>query len=530
MGSPKCVSEKDVATYRIHIYAFGAWIVLALFFSAINYLLFKDGFASNVLLYLGEKALLVFHGRPPRLENLGFVYPPLPYFFILIFRNALLASALVGAFGAVCFLAIAYVAYRKGRISKTLLGLIAVFVTFSPLSLFLLSQQMQTCLLIIFLMQVFHHLFRYSKRRLSFDLFMFGILSSLLFFTQFQAIVLIPFLVGALLMESGHMTRSNIWAVGFTGVFPSVFVALSWCYLNQLFMKDPFYFVRWWKSALQAQLAPEQLLVASQSLIGSFIYAIRLCFENSMILLPYGVIIARLVCKKYERKTLLVSMIITPFLLLWWQIVAGNLELSEHFLLLFLATALFVYIRTTDVKKEDVFDRIFTFSVVLALIGSFILPLKYGSREEKIFTQKLLGIPVEGNLLAYEKLLNRIDRKSMVLLDDTRLFPLVFLDKNPRRFYLPYEYEYEMYLSAPHLYVRYLVISRDRSRDRLAGMAPEASLGLVPHFRLLGKFGDAFLFEKNICPPTRNSPLQQVSQLRIKNLKFPPRGESSQGE
>ncbi len=497
MESPEYGSRKDISCYRAATYALAVWVVLTLFFACINHIIFKDGFASRVLLYLGEKALLVFHGRPPRLENLGFVYPPLPYLFVLLFRNPFWASSVVGAFGATCFLWVVFMAYRKGRVSKLLFMMIVIFVIFSPLSLFLLCQQMPTCLLMILIMQIFHHLFRYGKHGLSYDLFMFGILSSLLFFTQFQAIVLIPFLLFALLIDSGRKMSSNIWAVGFTGIFPSVFVAASWCYLNELFMKDPFYFARWWRSALQPQVAPQQLLVASQGLIDSLMYAVKLCLDNFLILLPYALIAAKVMCGVQKRKTLAVSMLLTPFLLLWWQILAGNLELSEHFFLLFLITALFVYTRTRDLTRKSLLDQVFSFSVALALVGSFVLPMKYGSQEEKMFTWKLLGEASKGNLSNYQELLGELDKKGMVLLDDTTLFPLVFLEKSPRRFYLPYEYEYEMYLSAPQLYVRYLVVSGDKSRDRLAGMFPGASLGIVPHFRLIGRFGNLFLFEKS---------------------------------
>ena len=133
MGSPEYGARKDVSGYRASSYALAVWVVLTLFFAAINHTVFKDGFASKILLYLGEKALLVFHGRPPRLENLGFVYPPLPYLFELIFRNPFWASSIVGAFGATCFLWVVCMAYRKGKISKPLLVIIVIFVLFCPI-------------------------------------------------------------------------------------------------------------------------------------------------------------------------------------------------------------------------------------------------------------------------------------------------------------------------------------------------------------------------------------------------------------
>ena len=48
-------------------------VVLILGYYQINEYLFTKGFASATMLYLGEKALLVFKGNPPKIENLGFV-------------------------------------------------------------------------------------------------------------------------------------------------------------------------------------------------------------------------------------------------------------------------------------------------------------------------------------------------------------------------------------------------------------------------------------------------------------------------
>jgi hypothetical protein len=66
---------------------------------------------------------------------------------------------------------------------------------------------------------------------------------------------------------------------------------------------------------------------------------------------------------------------------------------------------------------------------------------------------------------------------------------------DPKRFVLPYEYEFEMILSAPHHFVHYLVSSDLPATDRVAARYPMASVGYVPKFSLVGQFGNLFLYE-----------------------------------
>ena len=79
-------------------------VVTILGYHHINVYLFSKGFSSATMLYLGEKALLVFKGNPLTIENLGFIYPPIPYFFVLLFRNPFWATAIVGGICATFFL------------------------------------------------------------------------------------------------------------------------------------------------------------------------------------------------------------------------------------------------------------------------------------------------------------------------------------------------------------------------------------------------------------------------------------------
>ncbi len=88
----------------------------------------------------------------------------------------------------------------------------------------------------------------------------------------------------------------------------------------------------------------------------------------------------------------------------------------------------------------------------------------------------------------------------MVLADDTRAFPVVFIDKHPERFVLPYQYEYETVLSSPQLFVRYVVAYLGTPlggvSDRIAGRYPEVVYEKLKGFAFSGRFGDFVLFQR----------------------------------
>ena len=160
--------------------------------------LYQHGFASKILLYLGEKSLLIYHGNPPRLENMGFTNPPFPLFLVLLFNNPFVATAVTGGSIVTICLITLYRQYRRKTISFVLFGLLVVYLTLSPLSLYLFSQHLPAALLFSLLLLTYHHLFKYCRENISYNLFMFGLISALIFLTDFQTILLIPLFTSVL--------------------------------------------------------------------------------------------------------------------------------------------------------------------------------------------------------------------------------------------------------------------------------------------------------------------------------------------
>jgi hypothetical protein len=494
------LSNERQATYPGVRYAFPILICLLLTggFTMLNYYLYQHGFASKILLYLGEKSLLTYNGNPPRLENMGFANPPFPHFFTLLIKSPFVASAIVGSIIATSMLMVLYRVHQEKKISLTFFILLFFYVTLSPLSLFLFSQQMPTTILIGLLLLIYHHLYLYCKQGISYNLFMFGLLSALVFLTEFQAVLLILLFTFSLVRKAIGDKPLMGFSIIFTGLFPVVFIAVSWCYLNWLFLGDPFHFIAYWSSALEPLLSFPEKMIHSQTAYGALLTSFRLCYDNSFLLLPYYLFIVWMIISPRFMKTVECvtgSIIIAPFFLLYIQLFTNFVELNQFFFLIFVVSAVSIRIHLHDQLQGTIFSILFTWSVAVSLCMSFLLPFHHPLSEEKIFAEFLLGNEINGNLDNYRNLIDELHPNGKILLDDTVNYPLVFMVNDPKRFVLPYEYEFDMVLSFPAQFVRYLVVSDLSSIDAVQGRYPMATNGYVPDFSLLGQFGNLFLYE-----------------------------------
>jgi hypothetical protein len=74
------------------------YAVSFLFFTLFSYFFFQSDFFHLRILSYAEKARLAVEGSPPRLENVGFVYPPLPVLMAILFRHPWLLQGVVSSF------------------------------------------------------------------------------------------------------------------------------------------------------------------------------------------------------------------------------------------------------------------------------------------------------------------------------------------------------------------------------------------------------------------------------------------------
>ena len=492
----------------------------AVMFFFLNTTFFEHGFASDKQLYLGEKSLLVYRGTIERLENTGFTNNPLALMLTAVFRNPFLTSALVGG-TILTMMLLSLCAYRQQKVlSWPLFILLFSYLIFSPLTLFMLTQKISTAIVVALILLIYHHLFCYDRSGLSYNLFMFGILSACVFLTQFQAIFIFPLFSIALVAKHIGKEPMKSSAVILAGLFPVFFMLAGSCYLNWIFLEDPWHFFTH-GITLDVPLSAQTPTTVPYDFHMALTMSLDQLREHILLLPPYILVgVALLIL---YRTTSCVSLIIflSPLFLLFSELLCNVTRIPHAFVILFPATAVAIYVHCQQQLNRPLFRRLFTISLAVSLAASFILPLQHKGTEEHTFTRILLDGKHHGELDTYRQLLASINDDGMILMDDTVNYPLVYLSQNPRQFYLPYQYEFNMVLIAPQHFVRYLVVSSQPARDQVLGRFPLAAIGYVPGFTLVGRFGELSLYKVLHSPPATPDVTREANEKKITGLLSP---------
>jgi len=83
---------------RVFLVLYAIFLTLFALTSFISNTLYQHGYIHLNILFYAEKALLAKAGEPPRLENLGFVYPPFAFLPFLIIEDYKMVSPLASSF------------------------------------------------------------------------------------------------------------------------------------------------------------------------------------------------------------------------------------------------------------------------------------------------------------------------------------------------------------------------------------------------------------------------------------------------
>ncbi len=465
---------------------------------------FLNGYASSELLLFGEKSLLVFHGKPPRLENLGFVYPPLPYLFVLIFRDPFIGTAFTSAISASLFIFFLHTAVRNCSVTSIIFALILLFMLCSPISLFFFTQRTSLVAFFTVLVVMFQYLYRYCRAHATSDLLLFGMFTSPLFFARFQSIIILPFIVLPLLLSSKEQGIGRRLTIAFIAFFPSVFFVVSWCYLNWIFMGDPLYFFHYWMTTVANPLR----VAYNRNLLSVFDYCVKLCWQMSPFILPLLVAFLRYIKTGFLKCPVSPFVMLTPFLLIMLDTYVGVFyEHSTSYFILFPLIALLQWINVPlkeSLFAKRLFDFLFCVSLTIAFIYSIhsILPFTRNNISEEALFCRALAKPIFGTVLDdAREVVRNIETDGLVLIDDTRSYPVVFLHGKPERLILPYQYEFETVLYSPELYADYIVISRSKIpgeniTDRIGGRWKEALYGIFNNYQLVIQNNNFLLYRR----------------------------------
>jgi len=432
------------------------FIVGSIAFSALSAYFYQHNFFHLRTISYAEKARLAVEGVPPRLENIGFAYPPLPVMVYIAIPVVWLAQGIVSS--AVFSLTL-YIAKKfYGRYLYMFASLI-LFLPFLYLAIFRFDM-----LLLFFLLSISTLLLlKYWEERFSLYLFTGGLLFGLTFFLNFSTIYLIPIYALSTILKKNLSMKEKL---GVTIVFlsPIVFFFTFTLFINYIFKNDALYFLKKYTHLYLQNLPAVQ---AKSTISNTLIYLFRFIKNSFVLVLPYFV--GLLFVEKWREFYLspFFLIYITPLVLSFFQMQHGMFSFSlSNSTLFMLFTLLFI----NRMRKRGIVIAAIALSIILAPQAF----MHSTDKNEKNFASAIMGKPFEKNLTVFKKVAHEIDRlKGKILLDDKPLFPSVLFTKDIKRLILPYQYEFYTVLANPKGKVDYVIGVINSSNDDVYHTYPE---------------------------------------------------------
>jgi len=464
------LKRKDlIFIYSVFVFSFLGFLFLSYFF-------FQEGFFHLRTISYFEKARLAFDGAPPRLENVGFVYPPLPILVSFITLIPWLAQGLISAFIYATLIYFGFKFYRRNLLFFLILP------TYLP---FLYMAVMRFDLLLLFFLISASTLLllKYWEEGFSLYLFSAGFLFGLAFFIDFSVLYLALFYAAVLLIKRGYPLNHK-FGVALVFLAPVLFFFGFTLFINYVFKDDPFYFMERYYLFF---IHDPQEIYGKADFYGALALLFDYLKKSFFLILPYfvGLFAVRRWREYYLSPLFLIYL--SPLLFSFFQIKFGIFNFSLSNTLIFLLfLAMFIN------RVNPVFPVYLAF-VVSAVAAPFAF-LSSKDLNEVNFAKALMGREFERNLSFYRELARQVESLSgRVLMDDRSLYPTVLFVSDIKRLILPYRYEFRPLLVEPCGRVDYVVVLVG-SNDAVYKRYPE-----VVEFRLDGcnfyrRIGNAFIF------------------------------------
>jgi hypothetical protein len=440
---------------------------------ALGSALYHAGFMADRLLFFAEKSDLALHGLAPRLINVGFIYPPLPYLMQLPFGSVIVGGAAVS--GLSMALAIDFLAHRP--VDPFMRGAGIVFLVASPLVLYLAVEDFAGLLFVLMAAASVHFLLRFLRDDYSLHLFIGSTLLGLTVFVDYRSIALLVAIVPAVGLPLLVKSRAQAMSVTLTILVPTVFFALAWMYLNWVFLSDPWAFVHG-PTSIAHTLAPSAQMLATAGDLPATLAALAVTAVLSLpVSLPYFVGLASIRFGRAVFAAPAVAIYLVPLILLFVALYGGTFRPATAALALFVIVVLF--------SLEQM-------RVTPLLRWAFIV-----DPDERAFARALVGIAPPATLEPVRDVAAKIagGPSDRVLLDDLHLYPLVHESGDPRRFLLPYQYDFEAAATNPAAFVRFVVLAR-RKDDMITALYPDAEFSGLPGFREIDRTPTVLVFER----------------------------------
>lgn len=465
------------------------WLIASAVYYLLTEYLFQHGFIALNLMFFSEKAQLALSGAPPRLVNIGFVYPPLSFVLMLPLRNPVATQAIIsGAVVAAVF------RFLDHRVAEAALRRIAkAYVALSPLFLFPALENYGLLLLAFMLALVVFYIGRYLDYGYSLYLFAAGALYGLTFFLDFRTVYLLVVFVPAILFSMLRESRSRAVGIAVAISVPMIWMALGWMYINWVFLGDGLAFVHGRGSFFSSQVIDPHVLAVAGDPFGTVRLVLLLIAVSLPVTAAYFIGFTLLQSKHLSYRLPTYAIYGFPVALLALSIYAGVFGLTGSFLILFMLTMFFELSRMRR-------STLLKVALIVSLVASFGVPFLSPNSEERTLARALATGTVAPNLDEYRQvvaILAAPGRVGRVLLDDTTFYPVVALSNDPKRFILPYEYEYTTALADPRLFASFVVASRNNGADAVVAVHPSVEQGDLAGFTRIATTAHYIIFARD---------------------------------
>lgn len=438
------------------------------YFSIALFLYLKYGYIGKEAVFLVEKATIALRGTPPQLENIGLIYPPLPFILVLPFCFFPLAW---GAQFVTCA-AMAFLATLIIRESLTqdpppvLVTVIVLTLMFHPLVLYhALLGNSGGILYVILTFFYVYNLLRYSFIGDTLYIVFAGIMIGLMAFVRYEVFFLLVFLLPLIPwigMASKMRTAHSLFSLILMNFIPPIATSLAWMYLNWLFTGDFLNFLRSKYSYFQSI---EYLNVLNQRVLdarGNFLLSPWLVFSIAGTVFPlYFVLLIGI------NNIPFVFFFLAHIFAIALAVFFGKSLLAlNDFLVLIPLSVLALAFQTNVNKKWKVFvgSLLLVVSIPLSVDRFVSSPLP----DEQIFGNLLIGNPPERTFKAEWELAQYIKKElkqKSIIMDDYKGFPIVVFSEDPLRFILPYQNVFIQAATNPSLYADVIVVADPRTNE-----------------------------------------------------------------
>lgn len=441
---------------------------------AISILLNMIGFYTPQSLHISEKAMISTIGLEPKLANIGFVNPPLPFLLattlglFTLLKGFLFIPKLLSSLMASALLALIHEAMREeGLDIRQRLSLLASF-SLNPLFVYCATSGDETSTYFFFYSLFLFSAINMLERKRLHHLFYAGLGLGGAFLSQYEAVLLglfsIPFL--HLVIRGRNDYPSERAGLVYLSLYlPIIYAALAWIGINWTIMGDPFYFIRGPYSLATTNLVP----LFQNPTWGQFndgpIAAYGLALHGLLAVSPLYIALA------FFIKSHALIFLALPFVIYGLELFLlgpGSIPFTNYLIVHLTAFPLALYLQQPSrgvLGERRILIGLVLVSLLVSVPSTFYWMDKFplGNLYEREFREILFFAEAPKNhreekeIAAY--LREKVGTGKLILLDNLMGYPIIALSQMPKAFITPGHSLFLQALENPRAYkIDYILV------------------------------------------------------------------------